>query len=302
MGDVVGRGVTAAALVGRLRNALLAYAHDGHPATEVVARLNRFVFDAGERPMATLLYTVYRPGADTLEIVSAGHPPPLVRRPNGTVSELNIVPSAPLGAYPATRFDSVTVPVERGSMLVLYTDGLVERRNVPISEGIGLLESVLATANGSADRACEDVVARLVGGAGAADDVAVLVLRVPERSADRLTLEFPARGESLAMMRRALRQWFSDHTVSSEISDAALLTSGEAASNAVEHAGSASFELDASIRGGVLELVVRDHGHWRPPRGEGRGQGMHIMEHVADGVEIRRTESGTRVRIRHVLG
>jgi serine phosphatase RsbU (regulator of sigma subunit)/integral membrane sensor domain MASE1/anti-sigma regulatory factor (Ser/Thr protein kinase) len=302
MGDVVGRGVDAAALVGKLRNALLAYALEGHPAAEVVARLNRFMFDADERPMATLLYTVYRPGADTLEIVSAGHPPPLVRGPNGTVSELSIAPSVPLGAYSDTRFDSVTVPLERGSMLALYTDGLVERRQVPIDAGIGVLAGVLAAANGSADRACEDVVARLVGGAGAADDVAVLVLRVPERSPDRLTLQLPARAESLAMMRRALRQWFSDHAVSSQIGDAALLTSGEAASNAVEHAGTASFELDASIQSGVLELEVRDHGRWRPPRGEGRGRGMHIVEQVADSVEIRRTDSGTMVCIRHVLG
>jgi anti-sigma regulatory factor (Ser/Thr protein kinase) len=104
------------------------------------------------------------------------------------------------------------------------------------------------------------------------------------------------------MMRRALRQWFSDHAVSGEIVDAALLTSGEAASNAVEHAGTASFELDASIHSRVLELEVRDHGRWRPPRGEGGGRGMHIMEHVAYSVEIRRTDSGTTVRIRHVLG
>jgi anti-sigma regulatory factor (Ser/Thr protein kinase) len=260
------------------------------------------MFDAGERPMATLLYTVYRPSADTLEIVSAGHPPPLVRRPGGSVSELKIAPWAPLGAFSDTRFESVTVPLERGSMLVLYTDGLVERRQVPINAGIGVLASVLAEANGSADRACEDVVARLVGGAGAADDVAVLILQVPERAPDRLTLQLPARTESLAMMRRALRHWFSDHAVSSELGDAALLTSGEAASNAVEHAGTSSFELDASIHSRVLELEVRDHGRWRPPRGAGRGRGMHIMEHVAYSVEIRRTDSGTTVRIRHVLG
>jgi anti-sigma regulatory factor (Ser/Thr protein kinase) len=225
-----------------------------------------------------------------------------VRRPGGSVSEVKIVPSVPLGAFSHTRFDSVTVELERGSMLVLYTDGLVERRHVPINAGIGVLASVVAAANGSADRACEDVVARLVGGGGAPDDVAVLVLRVPERSADRLTLQLPARAESLAIMRRALRQWFSGHALSSEIGDAALLTSGEAASNAVEHAGTASFELDASIQGGVLELEVRDHGRWRPPRGGGGGRGMHIMEHVAYSVEIRRTDSGTSVRIRHVLG
>jgi serine phosphatase RsbU (regulator of sigma subunit)/integral membrane sensor domain MASE1/anti-sigma regulatory factor (Ser/Thr protein kinase) len=301
MGDVVGRGVTAAALVGKLRNALLAYALDGHPAPEVAARLNRFMFEAGERPMATLLYAVYRPRAHTVEIVSAGHPPPLTRRA-GTVSELKVVPSVPLGAFSDTRFESVTVPLERGSMLVLYTDGLVDRRRVRIDEGIGVLASVLAAADGSADRACEDVVARLVGDGGATDDVAVLILRVPEGAPDRLTLKLPARAESLAMMRRALRRWFSDHAVSSEIGDAALLSSGEAASNAVEHAGTDSFELDASIRGGVLELEVRDQGHWRPPRGEGRGRGMHIMEHVAYSVEIRRTDSGTTVRIRHVLG
>jgi anti-sigma regulatory factor (Ser/Thr protein kinase) len=302
MGDVVGRGVTAAALVGKLRNALLAYALDGHPAPDVVARLNRFVFDAEERPMATLLYTVYCQSAHVLEIVSAGHPPPLVRRPGGTASELEIVPSVPLGAFLDARFQSVTVPVERGSVLVLYTDGLVERREVPIGEGIAALAGALAAANGSAEGVCDDIVARLVGGACAADDVAVLVLRVPERAPDRLRLRLPARPESLATMRRALRRWFSDHALSSNIVGAALLTTGEAASNAVEHAGSAWFELDASIESGVLEIEVRDHGRWRPPRGEGRGRGMHIMAHVADTVEISHSDTGTTVGISHVLG
>jgi PAS domain S-box-containing protein len=302
MGDVVGRGVTAAALVGKLRNALLAYALDGHPAPDVVARLNRFVFDAEERPMATLLYAVYRPSAHALEIVSAGHPPPLVRGPEGTAAELKIVPSVPLGAFLDARFQSVTVPLERGSMLVLYTDGLVERREVPISEGITALAGALTATNGSAERACDDIVARLVGGAGAADDVAVLVLHVPERAPDRLKLRLPARPQSLAILRRALRRWCSDHGLSSKMVDAALLSVGEAASNAVEHAGSGWFELDASIESGVLEFEVRDQGGWRLPRGEGRGRGMPIMEHVADGVEISHGESGTTVGIRHMLG
>jgi serine phosphatase RsbU (regulator of sigma subunit)/anti-sigma regulatory factor (Ser/Thr protein kinase) len=302
MGDVVGRGVTAAALVGKLRNALLAYALDGHPAPDVVARLNRFVFDAEERPMATLLYAVYRPSAHALEIVSAGHPPPLVRGPGDTVAELEIVPSVPLGAFQDARFESVTVPLERGSMLVLYTDGLVERREVPIGEGIAALAGVLTATNGSAERACDEIVARLVGGASAADDVALLVLHVPERAPDRLRLRLPARPQSLTIMRRALRRWFSDHGLSSMMVDAALVTVGEAASNAVEHAGSAWFELDASIESGVLEFEVRDEGRWRLPRGEGRGRGMHIMEHVAESVEISNGEGGTTVGIRHVLG
>jgi anti-sigma regulatory factor (Ser/Thr protein kinase) len=227
-----------------------------------------------------------------------------VRRPDGTVSVIDIVSSYPLGAFSETRFESVTVPLERGSMLALYTDGLVERRGVPISEGITLLARSLTAAHPSAAQAADDVVAQLVGGAGPADDVAVLVLRIPERAPDRLTLRLPARPESLARMRHALRQWFSDHAVSEQLVGAALLTSGEAAANAVEHAyggANASFQLDASIHDGALELEVRDQGRWRPPRGDERGRGKLIIEHLADHVDISHRDSGTTVRIRHQL-
>jgi anti-sigma regulatory factor (Ser/Thr protein kinase) len=303
MGDVVGRGIPAAALVGKLRNALRVYALDGHAPGDVVERVNRFIDDPTTTPMATLLYGTYDRDSGALEMVNAGHPPPVVRGPDGRVEILAIPPSPPLGATPHTRYEAFSAKLAPGSTLLLYTDGLVERRNAPISAGMDAVRRALA-AEGSADAACDRVLSALLPDRAATDDVALLALHVLARVEAQLSLRRPARPDSLAGIRQELRHWLARHGVDRGTIDRVLLTSGEACSNAVEHAygpGDAWFELDAAIGDGALTVTVRDRGRWRDPRGSNRGRGLQLIHAVADGVDVRPEPTGTSVTLRHSL-
>src|SRR3712207_5841397 len=135
------------------------------------------------------------------------------------------------------------------------------------------------------------------------DDIAIVALRrLPVPSALRLRLA--AEPDVLARMRRTLRRWLHAHGASDEEVQAITLACGEACANAIEHAyppGPASFELLAEVADGALTLAVRDHGGWRAPRGEHRGHGLELMEAIMDGLEVRRGDDGTEIRMRKEL-
>lgn len=304
MGDVVGRGIKAAALVGRLRNALRAYASDGHPAAEVVNRLNRFIDDPGEQPMATLAYAELDLATRRLELVSAGHPPPLLRGPDGNVEPLDVGPSQPLGAFERTEYESHEFTVERGSALFLYTDGLVERRTEPISAGIARAAEALL-AGGPADALCDRAIAELLGRDRGTDDVAVLVVGVPAELPAELDLRLPARASALVRLRQALRIWLGEQGVAPDVVGTILVTAGEAASNAIEHAygpGDSWFRAQVRRHDGSVTVVISDEGKWRAPRGTNRGRGLMLMEAMAESVEVDRTPAGTTVKLEHAIG
>jgi PAS domain S-box-containing protein len=128
MGDIAGKGLGAASMVGRLRSALRAYVLEGHPAPLVVSQLNRLIWtEAQEGQMATLLFVVVDPAEGRLGWVNAGHPPPLLVTGDGSPRFLEGGGSVPLGVLPFPEFREVSVNVEPDSTVVLYTDGLVER-------------------------------------------------------------------------------------------------------------------------------------------------------------------------------
>ena len=126
VGDVVGHGVGAAAVMAQLRTALRAYAVDGHPAAAVVERVNRLMWELGPTAMTTLAYVITDPEHELLELVNAGHPPPLLVAPDGEAAFLPLQGNIALGASELARYRSETHPFPTGTSLVLYTDGLVE--------------------------------------------------------------------------------------------------------------------------------------------------------------------------------
>jgi anti-sigma regulatory factor (Ser/Thr protein kinase) len=119
-----------------------------------------------------------------------------------------------------------------------------------------------------------------------------------------MALTLPAEPEALITARRALRNWLSEVGVGADALYDITLATGEACTNAIEHAytpGEASFELEG-IRGETDVVIrVRDYGNWRPPRGKNRGRGLKLMEELMDGVDIRREASGTTIELRRVL-
>jgi anti-sigma regulatory factor (Ser/Thr protein kinase) len=306
MGDVVSRGVRAASVMGQLRNALRAYALDGRPPAAVLERLHGVLRSLERREMATLAYMVLDPGALSYTLASAGHPPPLVLGPDGAVDLIEEGRGPPLGAVAEALYHETSGGLAPGVTVLLYTDGLVERRDMWIDQGI---ERLTVEAAGAAGAGPEDLVSRLLGAlvpeGGGQDDVAVLAVRLTPQSADRLVVRLPAEPHVLSPLRRTLRQWLEALGADeAEVYDV-LVAVTEASANAIEHAyGPAddTFEVEAEAgRDGEVTLVVRDHGRWRPPRGHNRGRGTLLMQELMDHFEVTTSEAGTEVRMRRRL-
>ena len=300
IGDVSGHGIRAASLMGEMRAALRAYAYDGHPPADVLQRLDRLFGAVRERGMATAAYGVFDPSTGHLNYALAGHPPPLVVDGNGSARLLDGGdPAPPLGSMPYAGYSNCEAVLEGGDILLLYTDGLVERRGERLAEGLDRLVAEAAGAQ-TAEGLCDQLAGRLVPAGGAADDIAMLALQ-NERVPERLNLQFPAQPGVLAEVRRVLRRWL--HEIGAPPEDVGTLTlaAGEACANAIEHAYSptpAAFSLETVEEDRVVTLIVRDSGRWRPARGRNRGRGLTIMQAAVDEFDVRPTDDGTEVLLR----
>jgi anti-sigma regulatory factor (Ser/Thr protein kinase)/putative methionine-R-sulfoxide reductase with GAF domain len=307
IGDVVGHGVRAAALMGQLRTALHAYAEEGHGPSLTLELVDRFVQSMGEYAMATAAYAIFDPETARLRIATAGHPPPIIISERGA-RVVDLSPGAPLGGFPYGSCPEQEVSLATGETVVLYTDGLVERRGVPLTESIEKLVSALANVT-SAERVCQVAVEEMVPEEGLVDDVALLAMestRIPEK----LELDLPADPGVLSGTRRLLRRWLRERGAEEPAVSELALAANEACANAIEHAyapGPASFQLSAMVESnddsdhGTVVIRVVDSGQWRPPRGENRGRGLTIIETAVDDVEINRSPEGTEVVMRRRL-
>jgi len=247
-----------------------------------------------------MLYVIVDPAASTVRWVNAGHPPPLVIS-GGEVRFLQGDASVPLGVLPFPTYEEVTAPMNPGDALLLYTDGLVERPGEHLDLGLRELAARVREAPGDPQGLLDHLLATLVPPRGAADDVALLTLRnlpVPER----FNVAFPAEPESLAPIRSMLRRWLS-HAGADEVEIAEITTAcGEAATNAIEHAGAGTpFEISGNIDGRSVEIEVRDFGAWRPAREGDRGRGLSLMRALMDTVDVASSSKGTAVRMQRTL-
>ncbi|HEX4720856.1 MAG TPA: SpoIIE family protein phosphatase [Thermoleophilaceae bacterium] len=304
MGDVVGRGIPAASLMGQLRNGLRAYAIEGHAPSAVLERLDRLVQTLSPGRMATLLYMILDADGRNAVFANAGHLPPLVVEDGSKPRLLEGARGVPLGVLPYAGFEEVGASFEPASTLVLYTDGLVEERGISIELRLGDLQGVASEPFDGPNELCERLLRDMLPEGPGVDDVAVLALTTAPASTDRLAMTLPAEPEALITARRALRNWLSDVGVDPETLYDITLATGEACTNAIEHAyapGEASFDLEA-VRGEDDVIVrVRDYGSWRPPRGQNRGRGLKLMETLMDDVTLRRESTGTTVELRRAL-
>jgi GAF domain-containing protein/anti-sigma regulatory factor (Ser/Thr protein kinase) len=303
IGDVAGHGVRAAALMGQLRTGLRAYALDGHAPGETLKRLDRLMHTIRGRGMATAAYALFDPATGTLTYASAGHPPAVVVPACAEARLLEVKSGPPLGTLPYPTYLEVETTIGPGETILLYTDGLVERRREPLTTGLERLRATVSVV-ATADALCDRTVAALVPQGAAPDDVALVALRnLPV--APEMQLRFPAIPQVLADIRQVLRRWLHAQGALPEEIAALTLACGEACANAIEHAyapGPASFELETAHASGVVTLAVRDTGRWRPPRGGHRGRGLKMIKAAVDDVDVRSTESGTEIRMRRRLG
>ncbi|MFN8021263.1 MAG: SpoIIE family protein phosphatase [Acidimicrobiales bacterium] len=299
VGDIVGHGLEAAIAMAQLRGAVRALAAVSSPS-ELLDRLDVFVDSLPDAEMATLVYVELDPLSGRIRYACAGHPPPLIVSATGVSRLLWGARSTPLGRhFRSRRIESIDV-LGDAERLVLYTDGLVERRGERLDDGFQRLLTTTAHDVASIDfveRLCD----HMLNGVPQRDDVCVLTAtRLDGRSYAR---SLSATTGDLAALRRELKSWLAAWIHSDETQHDVLLAVSEAVSNAVEHGSAADdggrpIVVVASMDAYEVRVTVRDHGVWREPVPSlERGRGLGIMRALMDDVVVERHDDGTVVRL-----
>ncbi|MGP3985054.1 ATP-binding SpoIIE family protein phosphatase [Streptomyces sp. KR80] len=301
IGDVMGRGVRAAAVMGQLRTAVRAYARLDLPPHEVLQLLDGLAAEIDASQIATCVYAVHDPNEGRLGYASAGHLPILVRDPDGTVHRAAEPTGPPLGTG-GWLHTSGSLPMGPGSTAVLYTDGLVERRDADIDEGVAALERALAGATGSPQVMCDRLIRALGVTSDHDDDVAVLVLQHPARTGHDAELFHNAALELLGGVEAAPRaRAFASGVLASwrfpaELRDLGVLATSELVANSLQH-GTPPMRLRLRRTDRRLIIEVTDGDDHLPRRRRAEpvdeaGRGISIVATIASSWGSRRTPGG----------
>ncbi|QZY49178.1 SpoIIE family protein phosphatase [Mycolicibacterium austroafricanum] len=301
VGDCVGHGLAAATVMGQVRSACRALLFDNPSPAAALAGMDRFAARLPGAQCATAVCVVLDPVTGELVYSSAGHPPPILVHADGRTRLLEGAHTIALGlrvgwSRPEARF---TMPA--GATLMLYTDGLVERRRVLLEDGISRAAALLEGHRTSAlEDLADQIMSRLAPSDGYQDDVALLLYRHPAP----LQMNFPADASHLAPARAALRSWLASARVEPARVMDVLVAAGEALANAIEHGHRHTPEGTVSLHATALvdrvQLTIADTGSWkvpRPDRDSHRGRGIALMRALMRDVDIDIGSSGTSVRL-----
>jgi serine phosphatase RsbU (regulator of sigma subunit)/anti-sigma regulatory factor (Ser/Thr protein kinase)/anti-anti-sigma regulatory factor len=297
VGDVVGHGVAASAAMGQLRAVLAELLAAEPDLAQVLRRTDAFAARMPALRAATLALAVLDPATGTLRYTTCGHPPPLVISADGAAGYLEGIGTGPLGTgAPAVIAESTLVP---GELVLLYSDGLVDRPDRPLAEGLAELALVAADAAANrtlalgadpaaAERVCQLTV-ELLTRTGHADDVTALAAQRLAEPVPPLHLALPGQRPSLTTARDAFADWLGRLDAAAEDWEALHLAMVEVFTNAIEHAypraERGTVELDAWLGDdGNVECRVTDHGTWRrpDPADPDRGHGLMVAGQVVD--------------------
>ncbi len=304
LGDVMGKGVAAAVVMGQVRAALRAYALiDPDPAV-VLSRLDVLVTSLGSpEQIITAAYAVISADRGTVDLAVAGHPPPLLAGPGGEPHGVALAEGPALGLRAGT-WTTTSVGFPPGSLLLFYSDGLVETRSLQLDLGIEELSQRLADTE-PRRRHPRELCSRLAHQMrrhDSDDDVTLLaVMSTVGLHLQTATTELPADSSASPLARRALNGWLSAWEVDSEVAETAALCLSELVTNAVIHSGTAS-RVTAQLDGERLLVAVQDRGH----RGAARrsedheptdisGRGLMLVEALAAAWSAEHSADGTTV-------
>ncbi|HET9172994.1 MAG TPA: SpoIIE family protein phosphatase [Actinospica sp.] len=306
VGDCVGRGLEAAAVMGQLRSACRALLLQEPRPGRVLATLDHFAAGIPGALCTTVFCGVLDPETGMLTYSSAGHPPGILACADGTTTLLDDARSFPLAVRPGSPRPSAVEPVPARATLLLYTDGLVERRRRPLTGGIakaGL--AVRDERDTGVEELAERLMARMAPAEGYEDDVAVLLYRHP----GPFVTVFPAEPARLEQARDGLRRWLGRCDLPPATAQRVLVAAGEACANAVEHAHPpgepGSVRLCAEAFAGHVVVTVADDGRWNdagPPREGDRAHGTDLMREMVDDVDVSGDDHGTTVTLRIGVG
>ncbi|PWW22066.1 anti-anti-sigma factor [Geodermatophilus normandii] len=312
VGDVVGQGPAAAAVMGQLRSALSAALLQGKPPAEALELLDRFAARLPGALASTAACLVLDWTAGTVRWARAGHPPPLLVT-DGAATFLEEGGGAVLGAPGRRPYVEGSTTVLPGTTLLLYTDGLVERRGESLDTGLRRVAEAAARLGGAEPRRLtRALLAEVLDESALPDDVAVIAARLTPPPLHEVLRAEPAR---LRGVRRRVTAWALAAGLAGDSLDDLQLALGEALANAVEHAyaatageGRCEYRLERAADGSI-DVCVRDEGVWRPaPADKGyRGRGLELISALATDVEVGRTVddggregAGTTVHFRFV--
>jgi len=299
VGDVAGHGVRAAVTMGRLRTAIQTLAMLELPPAESLQQLDELMQTIGEREphFATCAYAVYDGVTGEIELAVAGHLPPLLVHPDGRNEYLEVTPSPPLGIGNGV-VDTKVIPVEDGSLFVLYTDGLVESRDRDISEGLDRLQA--AFGEGAPERDLEDLCKLSLDGVysdAKRDDIAVLIAklrRIPEDH--RISIQLEPKDSSVrearSLIRDPLKRWGLEDLI-----DSSELLVSELVTNAIRYAKGGEIMLRLILEPDTLVCEVHDSSPALPrvlqvDKDAENGRGLHVVSQMASRWGARRTASG----------
>jgi serine phosphatase RsbU (regulator of sigma subunit)/anti-sigma regulatory factor (Ser/Thr protein kinase) len=294
IGDVEGHSAIAAAVMGQVRNALRAYAAEGSTPALVMERVNRLLIHLRVAQLVTCCYLEFAPQDGTATVVLAGHPPPLLVRPDGSCDYVPASPNLVLGVDPTVRYLETTVLLDPGACLLLYTDGLIETVARALPEGLDQLRRWATgwDVEDSPDELVESLIRRAQGGLPVLDDLAVLALRYQPvgrrpigsrlRSVRRvLPLDPASASAARRFVSDVLSQWGHPG-----LAHPATLMTSELVTNSVLHT-SGELELAVYLDLDRLRIEVVDRSERLPavqtPDAEAPGgRGLLIIEALSD--------------------
>jgi signal transduction histidine kinase/DNA-binding response OmpR family regulator len=302
IGDVVGKGVQAAAVMGQLRNALRAYILEGFDCGDALTRLNRLVDNLGRRQFATVVCMRFDSATGRLYYSSAGHPPPVLIRRGGPGEFLyTSALGPPIGALAVAEYPTLEASFEAGERLLLYTDGLVEDRAAGIDAGLAqLIEDAAKPAEHVEDLL--DALLAKAAGRPRRDDIALIAVQATEPR--EFVLRLPADPARLSVLRRRLESFLTGNGVPEADTFDLTVAVSEAAANAIEHPvapAEPQITVEASVQPDAVVVVVRDTGTWRAASAGGfRGRGLALIGALTE-LAVLRGPGGTAVTLRRPL-
>jgi serine phosphatase RsbU (regulator of sigma subunit)/anti-sigma regulatory factor (Ser/Thr protein kinase) len=294
LGDVAGHDVRAAAVMGQVRAALRALALTDPAPPSVLAGLDRLVGSLGaesrnEEIFVTVVYGLMDPADGTITLASAGHPPPVLRRAGvsgepATAELVKVPPGAPLGL--GGRWQTGVLRLEPGDTILMFSDGVVERRGQPLSAGFdALVAAVAGSASGDPRNLCSLASAAVADPTD--DDVAVLAVEHAIATSRSATMLVPAEPTGPSRVRQWMTARLRDWGVPEPVLGAAILCTSELTTNALLHAGTpAQVHVDLSAE--RLLVSVADTGtrgsvaRARTDALSSRGRGLGLIEELSD--------------------
>jgi PAS domain S-box-containing protein len=301
VGDCVGRGLSAAAVMGQLRSSARALLLTGAEPARLLEELDAVAELIPDAFCTTVFLAVLDTGSGEFCYSCAGHLPAVLAAPHAEPTLLADARSVPLAVRRKASRPQASVVLPPGSTLMLYTDGLVERREVSIDEGIARVSATVAGGmNQPVDDIADAVLAEMAPTTGYDDDIAIVIYRHPYAP---LTIEMVAAADQLSDLRHQFNAWMRAAKIPEGTIADIVLAVNEAAANSIEHAyrghKPGKVRIEAENDGARVHVRITDKGSWKPAAADPgiRGRGLLLIRAVSDWLEMDCTPSGTVVNM-----